>query len=147
MPYLRLHGTSAFGSRRETAVLGLALAIVWTLTIGVAGTAQAQTYNVIHNFVGGRDGSELAAGLTLDAAGNLYGTTHGGGAYNAGTAFKLTPASGSWKYASLHDFTGGDDGGYPRSNITFDKSGNLYGAAAGGGTMNYGVVFEITPQT
>ena len=65
--------------------------------------------------------------------------------YNYGTVFKLTPVSGSWTYTSLHDFTGGVDGAYPRCNIIFDKNGDMYGTAAAGGTMNYGVVFEITP--
>jgi uncharacterized repeat protein (TIGR03803 family) len=90
--------------------------------------------------------------LAFDSAGNLYGTTHGGGAYNFGTVFKLTPASGTWKYTSLHDFTGGLDGLYPRTNIVFDKNGNMYGTTAGGGTGNpnncagaCGVVFQITP--
>ena len=83
--------------------------------------------------------------LNLDAAGNLYGTTYQDGAYVVGSGFKLTPSRGSWTYTSLHDFTGGDDGQYPLSNLILDSSGNIYGTAAYGGANGYGVVVEITP--
>ena len=90
------------------------------------------------------------ANLIFDSAGSLYGTTHSDGAYHYGTVFKLTHGSGGWSYTSFHDFTGGADGGYPRSNIVFDSHGNMYGTAAYGGTGNCGqpscgVIFEVTP--
>ena len=105
------------------------------------------TFTLLYSFTGasGQFGAGPVANLAFDSAGNLYGTTHGDGAYNHGAVFKLTPGSGSWAYTSLHDFTGGTDGAYPRCNIVFDKNGNMYGTAAAGGTMDYGVVFEITP--
>ena len=80
----------------------------------------------------------------MDAAGNLYGTTNCDGANGAGNIFKLTPESGGWTYTSLHDFDG-SDGIYPRSNVVFDVSGNLYGTAAYGGAYGHGTVWEITP--
>jgi uncharacterized repeat protein (TIGR03803 family) len=84
------------------------------------------------------------AQLSMDAAGNLYGTTQGlGGAY--GSVFKLTHSSSGWKEVVLHTFTGGRDGGTPYSTIVFDPHGNLYGTASIGGAFNDGVVFEITP--
>lgn len=90
------------------------------------------------------------AHLTMDAAGNLYGTTERDGLYNAGSVFKLSPSNGGWTYTSLHDFTGGSDGAYPESEVTIDVNGNLYGTASGGGTGAFcafgcGVVWEITP--
>jgi uncharacterized repeat protein (TIGR03803 family) len=87
----------------------------------------------------------------MDAAGNLYGTTtNGDGAYGYGSVFKLTPSSGGWTYTSLHDFTGGSDGGFPASNVVFDRNGNLYGTASSGGLsgcgpLGCGLVWEITP--
>ncbi len=83
--------------------------------------------------------------LTMDASGNLYGTTYGDGAYGYGNVFKLTNSNGSWSYTSLHDFTGGSDGGQPLGQVTFDASGNLYGTASAGGANGDGVVWEINP--
>ena len=112
------------------------------------------TFNLLYSFTGasGQFAAGPVANLAFDSTGNLYGTTHGDGPYNYGAVFKLTPANGTWSYTSLHDFTGGNDGGYPRSNITFDKNGNMYGTAAEGGSAGSGncygpcgVVFEITP--
>ncbi len=78
-------------------------------------------------------------------AGSLYGTTYCDGAYGYGNVFELTPSGNTWIYSDLHDFTGGDDGGNPISNVSFDTSGKLYGTASAGGTQNVGVVWEITP--
>ena len=44
---------------------------------------------MLHSF-SGADGENPTAGLILDAAGNLYGTTYLGGASNQGTAFEIT---------------------------------------------------------
>jgi uncharacterized repeat protein (TIGR03803 family) len=99
-------------------------------------------FNILYSFTGG-NGPE--ASLTMDAAGNLYGTTYTDGRYANGTVFKLTQSNGSWTYTSLHDFTGDSDGGYPISNVTFDSEGNLYGTASRGGQYGNGVVWEITP--
>jgi uncharacterized repeat protein (TIGR03803 family) len=112
------------------------------------------TLNTLYSFAGNK--GSLTGGpfgkLILDSAGNLYGATSGDGIYGVGSAFKLSPGSGGWTYTSLHDFTGGLDGGNPRSYLVFDKNGNLFGTAAVGGTGNVqqcagacGVVFEITP--
>ncbi len=83
--------------------------------------------------------------LTMDANGNLYGTTFQDGSHLFGSAFKLTPAQGTWTYTSFHDFADTRDGGYPLSNLIFDTSGNLYGTGAMGGTTGNGVVVQITP--
>jgi uncharacterized repeat protein (TIGR03803 family) len=85
------------------------------------------------------------ASLTVDAAGNLYGTNFRDGAHAYGSVFELTPSGGSWTYTDLHDFTGGADGGYPGGGVTLDASGNLYGTAVQGGANNFGLVWEITP--
>ncbi len=88
----------------------------------------------------------------MDGAGNLYDTTACLGPYSIGSVFKLTPANGTWSYTSLHDFTGGSDGGYPQAGVTLDANGNIYGTAAEGGSpggdcgsSGCGVVWEITP--
>ena len=101
--------------------------------------------SVLHGF-SGPDGASPSAGLVMDAAGNLYGTTVFGGADPgySGTVFKLTPgANNKWTHTLLYSFTGGADGGNIYSGVVLDGAGNLYGTAAGGG--NGGVVYEVTP--
>jgi len=100
------------------------------------------TFSVLYSFAGG--GGPYST-LTMDAAGNLYGTTYGDGAYGYGSVFKLTPSNGGWTYNSLHDFTSYSDGGNPSSNVVFDAAGNLYGTAQSGGAYFWGTVWEITP--
>jgi uncharacterized repeat protein (TIGR03803 family) len=49
---------------------------------------------VLHSFRANGEGLNPLSDLVQDAAGNLYGTTSGGGAYRLGTVFELTP----WKH-------------------------------------------------
>ena len=107
------------------------------------------TYNVLYSFVGPQWGGPVAA-LMMDASGNLYGTTVQQGAFGYGTVFKLTRNNGSWTYTDLHDFTNGDDGAYPISEVVMDASGNLYGTASQGGDLSAcsggcGTVWKIAP--
>jgi uncharacterized repeat protein (TIGR03803 family) len=103
------------------------------------------TFSVFYSFIGSGYGGPYGS-LIMDSAGNLYGTTYGGGAYGHGSVFKLTPSGGGWTETVLHDFKGGSgDGAIPYSSLVFDANGNLYGTASLGGTNNLGVVFEITP--
>jgi uncharacterized repeat protein (TIGR03803 family) len=48
------------------------------------GAKNKWTETVLYSFSGGNDGSEPYASVVLDNAGNLYGTTYQGGAYNQG---------------------------------------------------------------
>jgi len=102
------------------------------------------TYNLLYSFTGGTKCGPWGT-LTLDGAGNLYGTAVCDGANNVGNVFKLTQSGGTWTYGSLYDFTGGNDGRRPFGNVTFDSQGNIYGTASRGGTHDSGVVWEITP--
>jgi uncharacterized repeat protein (TIGR03803 family) len=104
------------------------------------------TETVMYSFGNGTDGCCPLAGLTLDASGNLYGTTLGGGTAGFGTAFELTAAGGGvWNETQLHSFGEGEDGSVPDGGLIFDTSGNLYGTTDSGGTYGYGTVFEIVP--
>jgi uncharacterized repeat protein (TIGR03803 family) len=49
------------------------------------------TYTDLHDFTGGSDGSDPFGGVTLDANGNIYGTTEAGGANGDGIVFEITP--------------------------------------------------------
>ena len=105
------------------------------------------TESVLYSFGGGPDGATPTAGLTFDAAGNLYGTTDQGGAYGSGVVFKLAPnPDGTWTEIVLYTFTGGADGANPYAGLIFDAAGNLYGTTSGGGAAGYGVVFKLRPH-
>jgi len=71
------------------------------------------TETVLHRFgLADEDGALPVYGSPLfDRAGNLYGTTKGGGAFGEGTVYELTPSSGGWTENILWNFTGGNDYG------------------------------------
>ena len=95
---------------------------------------------VLYSFTGGADGGYPDAGVIRDSAGNLYGTTSGGGASGAGVVFKVDTSGNE---TVLYTFTGGADGGNPYAGVIRDPAGNLYGTTAFGGTAGQGVVFKV----
>jgi uncharacterized repeat protein (TIGR03803 family) len=162
----------------------------------------AKTYKTLYSFTGaGNDGYNPLGGVVLDGAGNLYGTTSGGGALNCGggekpavgcgTVFKVSEAGGEVAGFSLngpdypaaglvldaaghlygtskyernngtpgtvfemgvdgienlvHEFTGLPDGQWPVSDLVLDPSGNLYGTTSAAGPLGLGTVFKINP--
>ncbi len=114
------------------------------------------TETILYRFKDGRDGAFPDLGnLIFDAAGNLYGTTAGGGKGSCnwqyrtgcGTIFELTPnADGTSTEHILHRFSGGYDGAAAEGALIFDASGNLYGTTLSGDAHGYGDVFELTPN-
>lgn len=105
------------------------------------------------------NGAYPHAGLTMDAAGNLYGTTAAGGASGAcgdlrcGTVFKLTPpvaGKTTWTFKTLVDFNL-TDGAAPVAALIMDGAGNLYGTTSSGGLprgcegSGCGTVFKLIP--
>jgi uncharacterized repeat protein (TIGR03803 family) len=108
------------------------------------------TESIVHTFTG-LDGGEPVAGLIMDSAGNLYGTTTNGGdasVVNSGEVFKINSAG---TLSVLHYFLGAitngiPDGGYPRAGLIMDRKGNLYGTTSSGGATDasVGTVFKIS---
>jgi uncharacterized repeat protein (TIGR03803 family) len=133
-----LYGTTEAGGSSN-------LGTVFQLAPGSGGS---WTEDILHTFRGGKDGSGPLANVVLDSAGNLYGTTVGGGniTCNCGTVFKLTPSSeGKWTESVLHNFLSGNDGANPQTSLLLDTTGDLYGTTFEGGNHNsFGTAFEIT---
>lgn len=104
-------------------------------------------FKVLYSFKYGDDGAGPHAGLVMDAAGNLYGTTGGGGIYSGGTVFELSrQPDGSWEESVLHDFNPNVDGEYPDAGLIVDSGGNLYGAThTGDADHQGGTVFQLVP--
>lgn len=101
-------------------------------------------YHLLYSLTGSPQNCGPKAELSLDSAGNLYGTTYCDGAFNDGNVFKLTNSGGSWTYTSLHDFSGQSDGMFPYSNVSFDAAGKLYGTTSKGSAAGAGNVWQIT---
>jgi uncharacterized repeat protein (TIGR03803 family) len=117
-----------------------ALAIVLVPLPLATQPARAQTFTVLYAFGNGTDGGTPYAGLLRDSAGNLYGTTFGGGNGSSGTAFKLDPAG---KETVLYNFKGKKDGGFPSAGLVRRPGGALYGTTVLGGASNHGTVFRL----
>ncbi len=117
----------------------------------LAPGATSWSETTLHRFTGGADAATPFAGLVMDANGDLYGTTSGGGGNN-GTVFELTPpAAGEtrWTEKVLYRFKGGADGATPVAGLIMDANGALYGTTLNGGrgcnATGCGTVFELTP--
>jgi uncharacterized repeat protein (TIGR03803 family) len=107
-------------------------------------TGGGWTESVLYSFTGGADGANpFTADLIFDKAGNLYGTTTGGGAQGLGVVFELTPTSAGWTETVLHSFAGGIDGQNPYAGLVIDPFGSLYGTTYGGGAYGVGTVFQV----
>ncbi len=89
------------------------------------------------------------AALVMDQAGNLYGTSPGGGANGqGGTVFELVPSGHNWKHKTLYSFcslANCADGNAPVASLIVDTSGDLYGTTRHGGPYanDAGTVFEL----
>jgi uncharacterized repeat protein (TIGR03803 family) len=133
-----LYGTTSGGGSNSHGV-------VYELSPPAQGQT-AWTETVLHTFTGTNGARPLAA-LIADGAGNLYGTTIGGGANSDGVVYKLSPPAGGehrWTAKVLQSFTGINGSG-PGGGVLADGAGNLYGTTNGGGAHSDGVVFKLTP--
>ena len=143
-----LYGTTYFGGNRICPGTGLGCGVLFQLA-PPAVTGGSWTETVLHTFnQGSRDGANPVGGVAIDPSGALVGTTNRGGSSSAGTVFLMRPPAslgGAWTYATIHTFAGGTaDGANPRAGITFGVNRALYGTTSTGGTLNEGVVFQLT---
>jgi uncharacterized repeat protein (TIGR03803 family) len=152
-----LFGTAEYGGANGYG-------IVWEFT-------EAGQYKDIHDF-GGKvklsngsteaDGSIPNAGVTMDGAGNLFGTTEGGGPSGASNGVGIVwVIKAGGQYEIVHAFGGtivnangksGPDGAEPTAQIVFDSKGDMFGTTGRGGPNGSGspagdgMIWEITKQ-
>ena len=149
---VNLYGTASAGGGNSGH------GMVWEITASGA-------YKDLHDFGGnvtnangttGQDGTFPIAGVALDSAGDLLGTTTDGGpnvyksSVGDGMIWEITAAG---VYEDRHDFGGtvaygfygaiAQDGYSSNSNITFDSAGNMYGTTAQGGDFNRGTTWKL----
>ena len=128
-----LYGTTYFGGAQNDGV-------VFELTANGA-------YSVLHSFCSQSnctDGSEPAAAVTLDASGNIFGTTGRGGDNNFGTLFEIAGSSFKRVY-SFCALSACSDGGYPYGTLIFDSTGHIFGTTQYGGAKSLGEVYKLKP--
>lgn len=142
-----LFGTTFHGGTNDHGV-------VYELTAPKPGF-KVWAYKIVYSF-DSADGAYPIGTLTIDAQGNLYGTTANGGASDSGTVFKLSPPPAgktAWTETVLLSL-GGTSGVSPASGLLLDKAGNIYGAARVGGKAGCnptnaqpgcGTIFKLTP--
>ena len=143
-----LYGTTVEGGSSSACNGGCGTA--FELTPNSGGTWNESVLYSFCSLKNCHDGAfPFIGGLVFDLAGNLYGTTEfSGDESGGGVVFELSPnGDGSWKESVLHAFCSlknCHDGANPLDALIFDKAGNLYGTAEGGGAGS-GVVFELSP--
>jgi uncharacterized repeat protein (TIGR03803 family) len=158
-----LYGETSYGGH-TSLLCKLGCGTIFELTSNGEG---GWTKSTIYTFRGNAsqvkisDGSNPSGGLTLDNAGNLYGTTLWGGGgktcsytdVGCGAVFELSPsASGAWTEKLIHRFDGAT-GANPLGGVIFDSTGNLYGTTSEGGASNSscdygcGTIFELSPSS
>jgi uncharacterized repeat protein (TIGR03803 family) len=151
-----LYGTTELGGR-STGCYGGGCGTVFRLSPGAHG---AWTHTIVYAFAGAGDGGLPQDALTLDGAGNVYGTTPYGGtgvscaSPGCGVLFRLAPPGRhgrAWTETTLHTFAGGKHGDAPYGGAIFGKGGLLYGATEFGGIptcdsgRGCGTVFTAVP--
>jgi uncharacterized repeat protein (TIGR03803 family) len=156
-----LYGTTTAGGNVATCLFPFGCGTVFKLDPG-------GTETVLYRFgSNSSDGTRPSGPLTLDSAGNLFGTTFTGGWFyfratdgcqryiganlvqvGCGTVFKLD-ANGEESILRALEV---GDGAFPSAGLVQDAAGNLYGTAYQGGLQNCmfsllgcGTVFKVDP--
>ena len=147
-----LYGTTVDGGLVAGNQVGFGR--VFELSPVVGGGWTEKTIYIFNGYK--TDGSGPSGNLTWDEKGNIYGTTQGGGAYNNGTAYELSPASdGTWTERVIYSFPTQTNPYFPGGGLVFDTHGSLFGVTPYGGSPNdggcstfggCGMVYELSPS-
>jgi uncharacterized repeat protein (TIGR03803 family) len=133
-----LYGTSVLGGTFGGGT-------VWQLS----PVGNGWVHTVLYSFTGGGDGGEPYKGVTLDGAGNLYGTAVTGGAGSCeggcGVVYKLAKSGDTWTQSVIHAFNGADGSG-PGARVAVDNNDDLYGMTPTGGADGVGTIYTLRPK-
>jgi uncharacterized repeat protein (TIGR03803 family) len=103
------------------------------------------SFTSLYSFAGfPTDGSFPQAILVQGRDGNFYSTTASGGAYGAGTVFRISPGGMETNLYSFGSFP--NDGSSPAAGLVQGSDGNFYGTTEFGGVYGGGTVFRISPS-
>jgi uncharacterized repeat protein (TIGR03803 family) len=145
-PRSRIHASKS--------IVWVAFAGLGTMLCSFHAASAAPKLTTLYSFckaAGCSDGERPDAPLATDAAGNLYGTTHGGGATTSGVVFMFERKSaGHYKYRVIDNLCSDpsgfcSDGSGADGGLIVDVNGNVYIAASQGGEVGDGVVFKLSP--
>lgn len=139
-----LFGVTQYGGLNGS---GTVYELAATLT-GLRHRRVVYTENVLYSFVGNGDGNYPLGGLLLQPDGSLYGTTYGGGAYDYGEVFSLTPnndGTGTYTQNVVVSFSPDDNNGVGPQGGLVNTPGGLVTTTSAAGANGYGGVVQISP--
>jgi uncharacterized repeat protein (TIGR03803 family) len=147
------HESQTFAWRLTLRDVLAVLLTAFALSVLGSHPALAQSFVPLYEFPNGQDGAIPYAGLTIDRAGNLYGTTEGGGICQpacGGIVFMLKNTRSGWLFTPIYTFARGNDGSTPEARVVFGPDGTLYGTTSDGGGVGCsgngcGTVFNLRP--
>jgi len=130
-----LYGATIYGGPNNCGT-------IYELSPAVGG---GWTYNMIYAFTSQLDGANPVGSLASDQAGNIYGTSTGGGLYGYGTVFKVSHSGGGWTVTAIYNFTLDFGSQQQQQGVAIDSKGDLYGVTQYGGEYQLGTVYQLTP--
>ncbi len=112
---------------------------------GAALSGSHAKYTVLHSFAGRpNDGRGSVAKVTLDSAGNIYGTTEEGGSYGGGNGFgTIFKVATDGTESLLHSFGAGGDGRTPKGAMVLEPNGDMIGTTLEGGSTGNGIIWKL----
>ena len=162
-----LYGVTAYGGTGDCVLLGVpaGCGTVYELS-PPRQKGGAWTETILYSFLTAKQGYVPNGNLVFDGAGNFYGATMFGGSKGTtcdgsyggqcGVVFELSPPKkkgGKWTEKVLHSFAGiangqqTGDGANPNGGLVLDGKGSVYGTTYGGGSGDWGTVYELKPPT
>jgi uncharacterized repeat protein (TIGR03803 family) len=97
---------------------------------------------ILHNFAGS-DGQTPTGRLLIDASGNVYGVTSGGGPNGGGVVYELLASGALYHETILYAFPPNT---FPNGGLIMGANGVIYGTTSQGGTFRLGGIYSLTPQ-